>query len=35
MRLGVRFQSAVACGITSKGPWLSSKTPDAIAQEAI
>ena len=27
MRLGVRVQSAVACGITSKGPWRSSKTP--------
>lgn len=27
MRLGVRAQSAVACGITSKGPWRSSKTP--------
>ena len=26
-RLGVRVQSAVACGITSKGPWRSSKTP--------
>ncbi len=24
---GVRIQSAVACGITSKGPWRSSKTP--------
>jgi len=24
---GVRVQSAVACGITSKGPWRSSKTP--------
>ena len=27
MRLGVHVQSAVACGITSKGPWRSSKTP--------
>jgi len=27
MKLGVRVQSAVACGITSKGPWRSSKTP--------
>jgi RNA-directed DNA polymerase len=27
MRLGVRVQSAVACEITSKGPWRSSKTP--------
>ena len=27
MRLGVRVQAAVACGITSKGPWRSSKTP--------
>lgn len=27
MRLGVRIQAAVACGITSKGPWRSSKTP--------
>ena len=25
MKLGVRVQSAVACGITSKGPWRSSK----------
>ncbi|PSU43041.1 hypothetical protein C9J12_28445 [Photobacterium frigidiphilum] len=24
---GVRIQSAVACGITSKGTWRSSKTP--------
>ncbi|MEZ8442610.1 hypothetical protein AB6C54_15720, partial [Vibrio splendidus] len=24
---GVRIQSAVGCGITSKGPWRSSKTP--------
>jgi RNA-directed DNA polymerase len=27
MKLGVRVQSAVACGITSKGPWRSAKTP--------
>ena len=27
MRLGTPVQSAVACGITSKGPWRSSKTP--------
>jgi RNA-directed DNA polymerase len=27
MRLGVHVRSAVACGITSKGPWRSSKTP--------
>jgi RNA-directed DNA polymerase len=27
MRLGVHVQSAVACGITSKGPMRSSKTP--------
>ncbi|HHF8233829.1 TPA: group II intron maturase-specific domain-containing protein, partial [Klebsiella pneumoniae] len=27
MRLGVHVQAAVACGITSKGPWRSSKTP--------
>ncbi len=27
MKLGVRVQSAVACGTTSKGPWRSSKTP--------
>jgi RNA-directed DNA polymerase len=27
MKLGVPIQSAVACGITSKGPWRSSKTP--------
>jgi RNA-directed DNA polymerase len=26
MILGVRFQAAVACGITSKGPWRSAKT---------
>ena len=25
--LGVHVQAAVACGITSKGPWRSSKTP--------
>ena len=27
MRLGVHVRSAVACGITSKGPWRSAKTP--------
>ena len=27
LKRGVRIQSAVACGITSKGPWRSSKTP--------
>lgn len=27
MRLGVHVQSAVACGITSKGPWRSARTP--------
>ena len=27
MRQGVHVQAAVACGITSKGPWRSSKTP--------
>ena len=27
MKLGVRVQLAVACGITSKGPWRSAKTP--------
>ena len=27
MRRGVHVQSAVACGLTSKGPWRSSKTP--------
>ena len=27
MSRGVRVQAAVACGITSKGPWRSSKTP--------
>ena len=26
MGLGVHVQAAVACGITSKGPWRSSKT---------
>jgi len=26
-RLGVHVQAAVACGITSKGPWRSAKTP--------
>jgi len=27
MKRGVRVQAAVTCGITSKGPWRSSKTP--------
>ena len=27
MRLGVGENSAVACGMTSKGPWRSAKTP--------
>jgi RNA-directed DNA polymerase len=27
MRLGVHVQSAVACGLTSKGPWRSAKSP--------
>ena len=27
MRLGVHVQAAVACGITSKGPWRSARTP--------
>ena len=27
MRLGVHVSAAVACGITSKGPWRSAKTP--------
>lgn len=27
MRLGVHVKAAVACGITSKGPWRSAKTP--------
>jgi RNA-directed DNA polymerase len=27
MRLGVRVQAAVACGITSKGPWRSANSP--------
>jgi RNA-directed DNA polymerase len=27
MRLGVHVQVAIACAITSKGPWRSSKTP--------
>jgi len=27
VRLGVHVRAAVACGITSKGPWRSSKTP--------
>lgn len=27
MKLGVHVRAAVACGITSKGPWRSSKTP--------
>jgi RNA-directed DNA polymerase len=33
MKLGVRVQCAVGCGITSKGPWRSSKTPEI--QEAL
>ncbi len=27
MKLGTHFRSAIACGITRKGPWRSSKTP--------
>lgn len=27
MKLGVHIRTAVACGITSKGPWRSSRTP--------
>lgn len=27
LKRGVRIQSAVGCGITSKGPWRSSRTP--------
>ena len=27
MKLGVHVRAAVACGITSKGPWRSSRTP--------
>ncbi|MGY8873173.1 MAG: hypothetical protein ACKVJE_22335 [Pseudomonadales bacterium] len=27
MRLGVRVQAALACGINSKSPWSSLKTP--------
>ena len=27
LRRGVKIQAAVGCGITSKGPWRSSKTP--------
>jgi len=27
MKLGTHTRSAIACGITSKGPWRSSKTP--------
>ena len=30
VKLGVRVQSAVACGITAKGPWRSSKTAGVI-----
>ncbi len=30
MRLGMHIQAAVACGITSKGPWRSAKTPGLI-----
>ncbi|GAC18293.1 hypothetical protein GARC_1317 [Paraglaciecola arctica BSs20135] len=28
MKLGVHVQAAVACGITTKGPWRSAKTPE-------
>ena len=35
MRLGVRVQSAVACGITSKGPWRSAKTPAYVEKKSI
>jgi len=27
MKLGVHVQTAVGCGITSRGPWCSSKIP--------
>jgi RNA-directed DNA polymerase len=27
MRLGVHVQAVVACGITSKRPWRSARTP--------
>ena len=27
VRLGVRVESAAACGSTNKGPWRSAKTP--------
>ena len=27
MRLGVHVQAAAVCGITSKGPWRSARTP--------
>ena len=27
MKLGVHVRAAIACGITSKGPWRSAKTP--------
>ena len=27
IKRGVRVQAAIACGITSKGPWRSAKTP--------
>ena len=27
MRLGIHVQAAVACGITSKGPWHSARIP--------
>lgn len=27
LKRGVKIQTAVGCGITSKGPWRSSKTP--------
>jgi RNA-directed DNA polymerase len=26
-RLGLHVQAKIACGITSKGPWRSTKTP--------
>ena len=29
MMLGVHVQAAAACGITSKGPWRSARTPGA------
>jgi RNA-directed DNA polymerase len=27
MKLGVSLRTAIVCGITSKGPWRSAKTP--------